>query len=363
MDALKAFADIAPFLSNPLVLVGFVLLLFFGIHRTLIKSGVLRPLSERQGGVVVKLLLKYGFVIALVMILCGFGYAFYTATLDVERSAKVAETVKVLQEAHEREIAEYQRREEAYQRRDEELTKAVTAFAHLAEKPDAPQSVEDAQKELEAGNPEAAEQIFADTLERKAAEGEAANKEAAAAARHLGALATLNDAQKALVAYRRASKLDPEYSSVWISLGDAAVTAGSLAEAERAFRQYLEFQEQDGDEREISVSHNRIGDVQVAQGDLSGALKSYQAGLEIADRLASQDPGNAGWQRDLSVSHERIGDVWIKLGKEQTALVSYSQSYDIAKKLAEKHPEHPEFQSDLTYLNEKLSVYRGVFEK
>ena len=31
--------------------------------------------------------------------------------------------------------------------------------------------------------------------------------------------------------------------------------------------------------------------------------------LAIADRLAKADPGNAGWQRDLSVSHEKIGDV------------------------------------------------------
>ena len=45
-----------------------------------------------------------------------------------------------------------------------------------------------------------------------------------------------------------------------------------------------------------------IGDVQSAQGDLSGALKRYRDGLDIIEKLAKQDPGNAGWQRDLSVS-------------------------------------------------------------
>jgi hypothetical protein len=34
------FQKIAPYLKHPLVLVGFVLLIFFGIHRTLIKSGI-----------------------------------------------------------------------------------------------------------------------------------------------------------------------------------------------------------------------------------------------------------------------------------------------------------------------------------
>ena len=29
----------------------------------------------------------------------------------------------------------------------------------------------------------------------------------------------------------------------------------------------------------------------------------------IRERLAAADPGNAGWQRDLSVSHDKIGDV------------------------------------------------------
>jgi hypothetical protein len=40
--------------------------------------------------------------------------------------------------------------------------------------------------------------------------------------------------------------------------------------------------------------------VQVAQGDLAGALKSYRDGLAVAERLARSDPGNAIWKRDLA---------------------------------------------------------------
>ncbi len=50
---------------------------------------------------------------------------------------------------------------------------------------------------------------------------------------------------------------------------------------------------------------SKIGDVQSAQGDLGGALKAYQDSLAIGQKLAAQDPGNAGWQRDLSVSFEQ----------------------------------------------------------
>jgi hypothetical protein len=64
-----------------------------------------------------------------------------------------------------------------------------------------------------------------------------------------------------------------------------------------------------GWQRDLSVSHDKIGDVQQAQDDLAAALTSYQASLAIAEHLAKADPGNAGWQRDLSVSHDQIGDV------------------------------------------------------
>ena len=40
----------------------------------------------------------------------------------------------------------------------------------------------------------------------------------------------------------------------------------------------------------ISVSYNKVGDVQVAQGNLAGALKSYSDSLAIADRLRKPTP-------------------------------------------------------------------------
>jgi predicted negative regulator of RcsB-dependent stress response len=78
--------------------------------------------------------------------------------------------------------------------------------------------------------------------------------------------------------------------------------------------------------RDLSVSFNKIGEVQAAQGDLAAALTSYQASLAIRERLSAADPGNAGWQRDLSVSHERIGEVQAAQGDLAAALTSYQAS-------------------------------------
>ena len=70
MDTLlQAFRQIAPYLTHPLVLIGLVLLLFFGIHAQLIDSGLLPP---REAGGVVQALLRYGFWIALALTGLGF---------------------------------------------------------------------------------------------------------------------------------------------------------------------------------------------------------------------------------------------------------------------------------------------------
>ena len=75
-----------------------------------------------------------------------------------------------------------------------------------------------------------------------------------------------------------------------------------------------------GWQRDLSVSYNKIGDVQVAQGDLPAALKATATGSRSRERLAKADPGNAGWQRDLSVSYDKIGDVQVAQGDLAAAL-------------------------------------------
>jgi hypothetical protein len=82
MPDITGFSKVAPYLFNPLVLIGFVLFLLFGIHWALIKSGILTPLSQRQSSIVVRLFLRYGFWAAIVTLLLGFALAFRTYHKD-----------------------------------------------------------------------------------------------------------------------------------------------------------------------------------------------------------------------------------------------------------------------------------------
>jgi eukaryotic-like serine/threonine-protein kinase len=101
---------------------------------------------------------------------------------------------------------------------------------------------------------------------------------------------------------------------------------------------------------------NKVGNVQVAQGDLAGALKSYRDDLAIADRLAKSDPGNAGWRRDLSVSYENVGDVQVEQGDLAGALKSYRDDLAIADRLAKSDPGNAGWQHDLSISDEKVQV-------
>jgi tetratricopeptide (TPR) repeat protein len=78
--------------------------------------------------------------------------------------------------------------------------------------------------------------------------------------------------------------------------------------------------------------------VQVAQGDLAAALGSYQASRDIADRLAKADPGNAEWQRDLSIAHERIGDVRSRRGETIQAIAAFEQALRVYRELQARNP-------------------------
>jgi hypothetical protein len=60
-------------------------------------------------------------------------------------------------------------------------------------------------------------------------------------------------------------------------------------------------------ERDLSVSHNKIGDVRVAQGDLGAALTAFRKSLAIAEVLAARDRVNAQWQIDVAVSCLKLG--------------------------------------------------------
>jgi tetratricopeptide (TPR) repeat protein len=78
--------------------------------------------------------------------------------------------------------------------------------------------------------------------------------------------------------------------------------------------------------------------VLVDQGKLQEALQAYQQSLTIRRTLAEQDKSNSDWQRDLAVSHERLGDVLVDQGKLQEALDAYQQQVKLLRGVVSYQP-------------------------
>ena len=148
--------------------------------------------------------------------------------------------------------------------------------------------------------------------------------------------------------------LIPPTERAWILVADlevqALLRAGDLRAATRqlhAMHQQVQARAT-GDpantqwQRDLSVSHNRLGDVAVAAGDLAAARTAYQAALDIRTRLAAADPANTEWQRDLSVSHNRLGDVAVAAGDVAAARTAFQASLDIAARLAARPVGQPQ---------------------
>jgi hypothetical protein len=66
------FNKLAPYLSDPLILIGFFLLLAFTFSRYLIKKQIIGPMPKAYGYRILRLVLLYGFIIGLLIIIFGF---------------------------------------------------------------------------------------------------------------------------------------------------------------------------------------------------------------------------------------------------------------------------------------------------
>src|SRR5580693_102638 len=145
-------------------------------------------------------------------------------------------------------------------------------------------------------------------------------------------------------------------NDIWphIDLGDLWQTTGNLDNAAEAYRCAERAAHGAGDDRDLSVSHDKIGDVLALQGDRDGALAAYRASLAIRETLGRGDPGNTNCQRDLSVSHNKIGEVLASQGHRDSALAAFRASLAIRETLSRSDPGNAVLQRDLSVSHDRI---------
>ncbi|EGV16216.1 DUF4062 domain-containing protein [Thiocapsa marina] len=145
-------------------------------------------------------------------------------------------------------------------------------------------------------------------------------------------------------------------------VGDLRRARGDLHEAERAYRAELQISEllvaaDPGNaefRRDLALNHERLGDVRRARGDLDGAERAYRASLAIRERLVAVDPSDAQWQRDRAVGHERVGDVRQARGDLDGAERAYWAELAIGEHLAAADPRNAQWQRDRAVGHDRL---------
>ena len=80
------FISIAPYLKDPLVLIGFSIFLAFMFARSLVNKGVIPQLEQGQGFSILKLILHYGFILGIAIILLGFGLKYKNLNEDEQKA-------------------------------------------------------------------------------------------------------------------------------------------------------------------------------------------------------------------------------------------------------------------------------------
>jgi tetratricopeptide (TPR) repeat protein len=153
-------------------------------------------------------------------------------------------------------------------------------------------------------------------------------------------------------------------------LGDLQFQAGDLAAAQQLFARSLKIREQlaaanpssaimDAQaQRDLSISLDKLGDLQFQAGDLAAAQQLFTQALKIRERLAAANPSSATIdaqaQRDLSVSLTNLGDVQVQAGDFAGAQQLFAQSLRIRERLVAANPGSAQAQSDVSFNLEKL---------
>ncbi len=304
------FEKIAPYLTHPLVLVGFVVMLAFGIHKVIVQSKLLSKINSKDSGMIIKLILLLG----LFLVLAVLGLVAWNSYMDKEKVVSV-DAGKLAREM----VGPLQGQLDKKDEQIKALTDAITALS----KTGAPAaSINAALQELEQGNTAKAQAIFAEVLKTKEAEGKQANKEAAAAARHLGALAYMNDTKAALAAYQKAVELDPDNADGWNQLGLLLKRTGEFAQAEQMHKKAFEINEHSGCKEGLACASINLGNVHFGRGEIDKAEQSYKAALEISLSLGDKNATVKAYT-NLGTMHAERGDLdqaeqWYRKGLEMS---------------------------------------------
>jgi tetratricopeptide (TPR) repeat protein len=308
------FDNWVPYLTHPLVVVGFVLLLAFRVYQGFLTRNIIPQLDRKTGGQIARLLLRDVFWIAIPVIIFGFGYALFQthrqSSPGVQKGQAENTRLSGLAATATSTFCQRPSRTGFTDTAFEEMVRACTDAIHALANPNGQESkvadvaqIETALKDLAQGDSEKAKAIFTKVLEQKSAEGSKANLEAAAAAFHLGALAFKDDTDVALDAYQKMVKLAPDEPAGWGGLGHVYLRIGKLNDAEAAFNHVRRIGEGRNNPTILGGAYHYLAQIFLRRGEWGQAESMMKKALALHEE--------AGDKHAIAADYGDLGAIYI----------------------------------------------------
>ena len=91
-------------------------------------------------------------------------------------------------------------------------------------------------------------------------------------------------------------------------------------------------------------------------GNLPEAAKSYEAALEIRQRLAKAQPDSAKRQRDLSMAYAKLADVYQRQLKIALAMETLAKGGKVAARLAAAQPDNADAKEHAAWFEGRIAA-------
>jgi protein O-GlcNAc transferase len=179
-----------------------------------------------------------------------------------------------------------------------------------------------------AGDTRAAEAALSYVFEMNLRAGRKANKAAATAARHLGALTALNNTYKALEAYRSATKLDPNDPTAWNQLGFLLTRVGQLDDGARAFERVVVLSQRIGDKNQVASAYANLGVNYRVRDDLVGAEEITFKSLKLYEELGRKD--------GMALAYVMLAMIYQRRGEDNRAELMALEGLKLFEELGQK---------------------------
>ena len=213
---------------------------------------------------------------------------------------------------------------------------------------------------------------YLDSLAQETSDDRGLQQELAAAYLKVGDVqgrpghASLGDKEGALTSYRKAlaiyealakignndAALRQEMTTGFTRLGDALQYHDSKA-ALASYRQGLAAANPT-DRLSIANFHQRIGEMQLATGDATGAGASQQQAMALYEAMAAETPNDKKAQRSLFINYIKAGNLLFEAGEQKAALPLYQKTVPMARAIAVADPLNARAQRELAACLDKV---------